>query len=573
MRIYLTLSLRKAAGWWTASTGSVLLDRDHTLVCLLGGILPLLFGAAHEIIDPHAWDPWTYRGGLSALAFALPLAYGFSAWVRLHFQSIFHILLFAFTLWVVALCTANGFSPSYTSGLIFISVGTVSILGLSRTQPLSYLLYTLALTAAGLAISPDAGIEHVIFIGSIAGCGTSVYVMSTRQRRVQDALEKSERQSRAAADFFEKALGTLPLEVAIFDSEARYVYINPAAVRDENVRDWMIGKTSVDYAVHRGFDPEPFLRRYEWLLEVARTKMESRHEETVTGHTGETKHILRVASPVLDREGNVLQIFAYGVDLTERKYVEEQLFEAKERAEEMLRLKSAFLSNMSHEIRTPLTGILGFANVLAEEATGKTQEFATGIARGASRLHETLESVLDIARLESGRYLFETSPLDVVPEVNESVRLLALAAEKKGLYLKVVHSQEEAIAEAESPCMNRILYNLIGNAIKFTNHGGVTVSTDVTEDSVVIRVADTGIGIAEDFLPHLFEAFRQESTGFARTHEGVGLGLAITHRIVELLEGTIAVESAKGKGTVFTVLLPRGDFVSRAGYSQRMEAA
>ena len=547
---------------WTSPVDSQLLDRDHLVVCLLGSAAIVAFGLIHEVVDPLAWDPWWLRGSLAAAGLALPVVYRWSAVVRLNFRLLFQILLYINTLWVVLICTVNGFPASYSSTLIFTVVATITVLSLSSTfarLPLTYLVFTLALVGFGLATLTDSGPEHVLYLMSAAGSGTAVYVMAARRIMAQGALENSEQQFRAAAEFFEEALSRLPLEVAILDVHARYLYVNPAAVGDQSVRDWMVGKTSLEYAMMRGLNPEIFRRRYEWILEVVHTKTESRLEETVTGTTGKTKTVLRVASPVLDRKGEVVQVFAYGIDLTDRKVFEEQLMEAKNHAEEMLRLKSAFLSNMSHEIRTPLTGILGFANVLAEEATGETKEFATGIARGAARLHETLESVLDLARLESGRYLLTPTPVDVVAEVNDTVRLHSLSAQEKGLFLKVKHDRPFAIAKGDPACLHRILNNLAGNAIKFTSRGGVTITTNVEDDYVMMRVEDTGIGISGDFLPYVFDAFHQESTGFARTHEGVGLGLAITKRLVDLLEGTIEVTSRKDAGTTFIVRIPRGE--------------
>ncbi len=248
-------------------------------------------------------------------------------------------------------------------------------------------------------------------------------------------------------------------------------------------------------------------------------------------------------------------------DVTERKRSEVALVKAKEQAEEVARMKSAFLANMSHEIRTPLTGILGFAGVLAEEVEDEHREFVQLIEKSGKRLLETLNSVLDLARLEADQMEVDVDQLDVGEQVEEVVRLLTPLASEKGLHLETIVEAPGVQARLDSGCLNRILNNLVGNAIKFTASGSVTARVTADSKRVTIQVEDSGIGIDEEFLPNLFEEFKQESTGIGRSHEGSGLGLTITRRLVEIMHGTIEVESEKGVGSTFTVSFPRVDTV------------
>ena len=249
-------------------------------------------------------------------------------------------------------------------------------------------------------------------------------------------------------------------------------------------------------------------------------------------------------------------------DISERKRYERILQDAKEKAEEVARLKSTFLANMSHEIRTPLTTVIGYAGVLAEEASDKHREFAQFIRNSGERLMETLNSVLSMAQLEASGVEIQLDVLDVTEEAREITSLFKPLADEKALSLRFQappDTKAPLVAHLDRGALSSILQNLIGNAIKFTEEGGITVRVSHDADEVHLHVADTGIGIDPDFVPHLFDEFVQESTGVRRSHEGSGLGLAITQRLADLMNGRIAVETTKGEGTEFTVSFPRAE--------------
>jgi PAS domain S-box-containing protein len=235
---------------------------------------------------------------------------------------------------------------------------------------------------------------------------------------------------------------------------------------------------------------------------------------------------------------------------------EQHLLAAKERAEQMDRLKSAFLTNMSHEIRTPLTSIIGFSEMLSEELPGEWHEMATNIRNGGRRLLETLNSVLDLAQLESGMVRLKPAPLDLPSLVSETYGLFKVDAEARGVDLHVHYNDPFPLVELDRGAVSRILINLIGNAFKFTENGGVRIVLSHSDSTATIRIEDSGVGIGAEFVPYLFDEFRQESVGLSRSHEGAGLGLTITHRLVSLMGGRIEVESDRGKGSIFTVHVP-----------------
>ena len=260
-------------------------------------------------------------------------------------------------------------------------------------------------------------------------------------------------------------------------------------------------------------------------------------------------------------------------DVTDRKRAEAVLVHTKDQAEEIARMKSTFLANMSHEIRTPLTGILGFTEILADEVTDPQQkEFVDLIGQSGRRLMETLNSVLDLAKLDAGRMDLAAEPVSLAGAAREATQLLSPLAKDKGLVLEAEVTDETARADLDRGALGRIVTNLVGNAIKFTEEGGVRIRVRGNDAQVALDVIDTGIGIGEEFLPRLFDEFQQESDGAGRLHEGSGLGLAITRQLTERMEGHITVESERDVGTTFTVVFPRSLEREASGEASAPEA-
>ncbi|GAB5518798.1 MAG: ATP-binding protein [Rhodothermales bacterium] len=283
-------------------------------------------------------------------------------------------------------------------------------------------------------------------------------------------------------------------------------------------------------------------------------------------HHAESEFELRVASgdmhvfdmhSVIFEEGGRVLLLSVCQDITERKAYEEGLIEARREAERLTHLKSQFLANMSHEIRTPLTGIIGFAEIMTQELDGDQREFASIIQASGERLLSTLNSVLDLSKLDSGQLRTQVRPVDLVEVVSDSVESLRAIAMKQGIGLALASEAPHIEAVTDPSLVARLITNLVGNAVKFTHEGQVEVRLQVGPQTVLVAVADTGIGISAEFLPYLFDEFAQESDGMSRDYEGTGLGLAISKRLVDLLQGEINVESQLGKGTTFTVRLPR----------------
>ena len=249
----------------------------------------------------------------------------------------------------------------------------------------------------------------------------------------------------------------------------------------------------------------------------------------------------------------------------ELKATNEQLRAAKERAEEVSRLKSQFVGNMSHEIRTPLNGVLGMTElVLDSELTDEQREYLTIVKDSASSLMVLINDILDFSKIEAGKLELDPAEFPVRPFVDQTARMLALAARQKGLKLACdVAPSVPGTVVADEARVRQVVLNLLGNAIKFTERGEVVLTVEpracAKGDSPMelrIAVRDTGIGIAPEKLEHIFEAFAQADGSTARRYGGTGLGLTISRRLVELMGGRIAVESKLGQGSIFSFTVP-----------------
>jgi PAS domain S-box-containing protein len=248
-------------------------------------------------------------------------------------------------------------------------------------------------------------------------------------------------------------------------------------------------------------------------------------------------------------------------DISKRKETEMEMIEAKNRAEQSDRLKSAFLGQISHEMRTPLNSIIGFADMLKSELTdGDMKEMADFILKGGSRLLNTFNLILDLSEIEANVMQAQLEKLDLIRFIKQRVPSFIQNANEKNLDFSCLLKNEEIIVKSDEGLLEKIVFNLVDNALKYTRSGSITISAEVEPDAdkpvALLKVRDTGIGIAPEKLRDIFSNFRQASEGHNREFEGAGLGLSVTKGMVQLMNGQITVNSEIGKGSTFTVRFP-----------------
>lgn len=251
-------------------------------------------------------------------------------------------------------------------------------------------------------------------------------------------------------------------------------------------------------------------------------------------------------------------------DITESKIAEKELIQSKEKAEEMNRLKSYFLANLSHELRTPMIGILGCSEIISQELeNSELKQMADIISKSGKRLLDTLNSLLYLSRIEANETEIDIQEVEIGEIIKETYETFQALAEKENLKLMLDLQKDRVLAKVDGELFKEAVYHLVRNAIEFTNQGVIIISLnhviEMNNASAIVKVIDTGKGIPKEYLTVIFEPFRQVSEGLSRESEGIGLGLTISKRFIELMGGKISVESEVGKGSVFTINVPASE--------------
>jgi len=378
---------------------------------------------------------------------------------------------------------------------------------------------------------------------SISGVTTIAYDV-TEMVLARKKIEESEVNFRHLADL-------MPAKISNSDPAGNVTYFNKhwldyTGYSFEELRD---------FGYHKIMHPDEldeFQRRFQKAGETgAVLEMEMRF----MNKGGDYRWHLNLASPIKDENGQIKMWVGSTTDIHE-------LLEAKSNAETAMKAKQLFLSNMSHEIRTPMNAVIGFTNVILKtELSEKQKEYINAIKVSGDALIVLINDILDIAKVDAGKMTFEQTPFALSASIAATLHLFEPKIQEKNLEL--IENYDAAIPEillGDSVRLRQIMLNLLSNAVKFTDEGKITVSIRMLKeeaDSIAIEfsVTDTGIGIPENKLGHIFDDFQQATNETSRLHGGTGLGLSIVKQFVELQGGTLIVNSKPGKGSTFGFIL------------------
>jgi len=338
-----------------------------------------------------------------------------------------------------------------------------------------------------------------------------------------------------------------PMPIVEVDLKGIPSYINPAGIR-------LLESMNLDMSHVAQILPRSFMADIETALSD-NDQIPSREVSL------DNMHLLW--SAFFLQNHNLLHFYA--TDITTLKNTEAELIAAKEGAQKNEEVKTLFMANMSHEIRTPLNSILGFTELIEEEVKDKFDEnlqaYFETIYMSGKRLWQTVHHILDISQIETGTFELKKKSIDMGKILKDLGASFKTSARAKKLDLQIDVTADDMHILTDEYCATQALSNLIDNAIKYTNSGYVRLVGATKDDKVIITIKDTGIGMSKEYQDHMFNVFSQESTGYTKNFQGMGLGLALAHRYLSLIKGKIMFRSEQDVGSEFTIHFP--------GYAQR----
>ncbi len=359
-----------------------------------------------------------------------------------------------------------------------------------------------------------------------------------------------------------EVLNSIPQSVFWKDKNSVYQGCNSSFAKDSGIMDpeKVIGKTDHDMPWLKN-DAEAYISDDR---EVISSGLPKRHIiEQLNRADGTRVWIDTSKVPLFEKNGGSFGVLGLYEDITERKNAEAELLSAKEASEKANQAKSMFLANMSHEIRTPMNGIIGFTKILESTKLNDSQKEYVNILKTSSyHLLEIINDILDISKMESGKLKLVYEEIEISVLLDQVVEIFRPSAEKKHLSLNVgISPKINYSVFGDATRLNQMVSNLVGNSVKFTESGLISITADELERNgdlakLKLSVADTGIGISADKVSKIFDSFFQVDGSYTKKYQGTGLGLAIVKNLVELMGGNISLSSEPGKGSRFDLILP-----------------
>ncbi len=391
----------------------------------------------------------------------------------------------------------------------------------------------------------------------LAGISRDITSQVVNEKNILQAKQEAEQNAALIHAIFE----SLTDQVYYKDAEARVTGGNSAWLKARGVKDIseLAGKTDKD------MHPAPLGQKlYDKEIDQINKKEVTRARERHEGKNGEVIYLESIKSPFMNLAGEVIGLVGISRNVTQQVENEEKLIAAQQEAEAANKAKSSFLAMMSHEIRTPMNGVIGAASLLlGTELSELQEEFTHTIQVSGENLMTIINDILDYSKIEAGKIDLESTPFNLRECVEDAFDLFVQAAAKKNLELicDVEPDAPEGLL-GDPTRLRQIVVNLLGNAIKFTEDGEVSVHVSPLEPDVDSKacklefsVRDTGIGISEEAQKRLFQSFTQADVSSTRKYGGTGLGLAISRRLTELMGGEIWLESEEGKGSTFKFII------------------
>ncbi|MBI5808457.1 MAG: PAS domain S-box protein [Ignavibacteriales bacterium] len=371
----------------------------------------------------------------------------------------------------------------------------------------------------------------------------------TEKKKLLDELTKSEIQFRS---IWENSIDAMRL----IDEDGIIVDVNDAFCKMfQLTKEELIGKPfSVCYLSDEKDTVKSFKEKY-----ISNTIPKKIETEAILHN--KKKMWIDVSNSKVEIDGNPPMLLSIFRDITDKKKMIEELIEAKDKAEEMNRIKSHFFATMSHELRTPFVGIMGFAELLADEVENpQHKEMAYRILQSSKRLTTTLNQILDMTKLEFDKADINITNFDAIQIVDDVYLQFEKTAKSKNIDFRRNFKIESLFVNTDERLFSEILINLVNNAVKYTEKGWIEISAERkfvnNKDSLVVKVKDTGIGIPKEKQEIIWQEFRQASEGLSRRFEGTGLGLSIVRRFAELIKAKVYLEESSPNGSTFVVELP-----------------
>ena len=534
-----------------------------TTLCLAGAV-------AHFVVIGEATASQALYVPLAAVCLVL-LAVLHRGHVRLAGLS---LLLATWAALVLSAYETGGVRSNASAALVLLVIAAALLFG-RRTLLGFILLGVVTLTAAlwlDLAgLLPPAVVEpteavYASRLFSLLAAGTLLYLVV---HNLQGALERARtgearaeqvlREAQGARAYADNILASMAESLAVLDARGRIQTVNRATLQLLGARpEQLLGQPFTALLPDYGARPEDRPRAGQEPTPV---------ERTFRAPDGREVPVLFARTDLLDEQGKPVGAVCVASDITHLKRAEASLREAKELAEEANLAKSRFLANMSHELRTPLNAVIGYAEMLIEESDERglmsSIDELKKIQFAGKHLLGLISDILDLSKIEAGRMDIHLETFDVADMVQTVVGTIRPVVDRSGNRLAVTCPDNIGFIHADLTKIRQILLNLLSNAVKFTDKGEIRLTVGKTLQgtlpAIQFMVADTGIGMTQQQLGKLFQAFTQGDSSTARRFGGTGLGLAISKAFCDMLGGSIDVKSQLGVGTVFTVRLPYTD--------------